>query len=446
MKKSGFLCYALILLLFFWPLFLKAQPPDSVWTLQMCLQQALKENIQVQKSSLSNEINRVNTLQAKAERLPSADASVSENIGWSKPLGTDNRFGTMSSANNMNYGVSSSVTLYNGFRINNSIRQSEILYESGKYSTEAMKEEISLSVLDAYLQVLYAEELVKNSRDQMQATAEQVQLAEQRLLLGSISKSDLLQVRSQLASEKLTLINAQNQLRLSELTLMQLMELPYSNNFTVAPINYENILLRNSVPGADSVYQQALSIKPEIESARLDVQSAGLDVSIARAAWQPSLSLHAGLNTGYSSELEGLAYDYQVQNKINPSVGLTLSVPIYENRQIRSKVEIAKIGIQNAELDEKNTKNQLRKNVEQACTDVSSAEEEYNASTEQYDAAFESYQLATEKFNQGLLNSVDYLFEKTNLIVAESKLLQSKYNLIFSYKKLDFYMGLPIEQ
>jgi outer membrane protein len=446
MKSLKLLLSITVLFLIIFPKNLTAQPSDSVWTLQKCLKQALEENIQVQKATLSSDIDRLNTLQAKAAMLPSADASVSENIGWNKPLGTDNRFGTMSSANNMNYGISSNVMLYNGLRINNTIKQSELVYQSGKFTTDAMKESISLSVLNAYLQVLYAEEQVKNSTDQLATTTEQFQLAEERLLLGSISKADLLQVKSELASEKLALTNAQNQLVLSKLNLMQLLEIPYSPGFSISSRNFDHILSRNDDPLTDSVYNLALQIKPEIESAALDVQSAGLEVNIAKAAYQPSLSLHAGVNTGYSSELEGIAYDYQLQNKINPSVGLTLSIPIYQNRQARTRVETAKIGVLNAELSEKDVRNQLRKNVEQACTDVTSAEDDYQASKEQYDAAVELYQVASEKFNQGLINSVDYRLEKTNLILAESKLLQSKYNLIFSYKKLDFYMGVPIEQ
>jgi len=133
-----------------------------------------------------------------------------------------------------------------------------------------------------------------------------------------------------------------------------------------------------------------------------------------------------------------------LKNQISPSLGLSLSVPVFQKKQAKTSISLAKIGVMNAELEEINTKNQLRKEIEQAVVDVESAQLEYEASTEQYQAVQESNEVANEKFHLGLMNSVDYLFEKTNLITSESKLLQSKYNLIFSYKILDFYKGVSI--
>jgi outer membrane protein len=131
-------------------------------------------------------------------------------------------------------------------------------------------------------------------------------------------------------------------------------------------------------------------------------------------------------------------------NQISPSVGVGISIPIFQKNQAKANITLAKIGYESAELDETNTRNQLRKEIEQACLDVVSAQSQYDASNEQYESTAESYALAEEKFKQGLINSVDFLFEKTNLIVAESQTLQAKYNLIFSYKILDFYSGIPI--
>jgi outer membrane protein len=119
-------------------------------------------------------------------------------------------------------------------------------------------------------------------------------------------------------------------------------------------------------------------------------------------------------------------------------------MPIYQNKQIRTNVSISKIGLETSKLNDMGTKNQLRKEVEQACTNVITAEKEYEASQEKFNAAVESYNVTAEKFNQGLINSVDFLIQKTNLISSESQLLQSKYNLVFSYKILDFYLGIPL--
>lgn len=423
---------------------MKGQTADSTWTLQKCIQYSLDKNIDVRKSSLSVEKNMVSAEQAKASRFPSVNASISQNQSWSKSVDMNNQYGSYSSDNSTNYGVNSSVVLFNGNRITNSIKQSELSFKASQYDAETMKESISLSVLDAYLQVLYSEELVKNSAKQVESTTQQLLLAQERMSLGGIAKSDYLQVKAQLASEKLTLANADKQLALNKLSLMQLMELPILPNFAIAHPNLNDSINRNIQPDAQTVYNKALGIKPQIKSSELNLQYTQISVDIARAGYLPQLSLNGGLSTGYSSFNSGITYGSQVQNRLTPALGLTLSIPIYQNKQARSKVSMAKIDMQTADLNNTYTKNQLRKSVEQACVDVSASEIEFDASREQYNATTESYQVSEEKFKQGLLSSVDFLIQKTNLIAAESKFLQSKFNLIFTYKTLDFYNGVPL--
>jgi outer membrane protein len=421
----------------------QGQAADRIWTLQMCINQALQQNIQIQQSVLNNEVNQLNTGQARASRFPSVSASVNTGAGWSRQLNDNNEFGTYSGSNNMSYSVAYDVRLYNGFKIRNSIRQSEMECQAGQYEIETMKESVSLSVLDAYLQVLYAGEQVKNGEKQIELTEEQLHLSEERMNLGAISKSEYLQVRSELASENLTLAKAQSLLAVNRITLMQLMELPASSDFSIEQPDFGNFINQFRKPVADSVFATALEIKPRIKNSELLKKIAGLDVDIARAGYQPVLSLNGGLSTAYTSQSD-LTYVYQEVNKISPSIGLSLSMPIYQNKQIRTNVSISKIGLETSKLNDMGTKNQLRKEVEQACTNVITAEKEYEASQEKFNAAVESYNVTAEKFNQGLINSVDFLIQKTNLISSESQLLQSKYNLVFSYKILDFYLGIPL--
>ena len=168
-----------------------------------------------------------------------------------------------------------------------------------------------------------------------------------------------------------------------------------------------------------------------------------VDEKIAKASYMPVLTASAGMSSSYSTRLSD-QYLSQLNNGISPSAGFSLSVPIYQKRQAKTSMAIAKIGYQDAELSETDTKNQLRKSIEQACQDVTSAQIKYEASVENYNAMKESFALSEEKFKKGIINSVDYLVSKTNLIVSESELLQSKYSMIFSYKVLDFYAGIPV--
>jgi outer membrane protein len=413
----------------------------KTWTLQECIEYALNQNIQVRKSDLNNQSFQYYAAQARAQRFPSVNAGITQSFSWSKdPQDASSGY---SGANGTNYQVNSSVNLFNANRTNNQIKQAKLDIEGGQYSLETTRESISLSILDAFLQVLYAEEQVKNSEKQIESTTSQLNLASERLSLQVISQADYAQVKSQVASEKLNLANAQSQLAIAKVNLEQLMELPVSDAFNIQHPNLEESLSLVKTPEVRSVYDTALAIKPQIKYAAVNKQIAALDEKIAKAGFYPSLSANAGISSNYSG-ITNSAYFNQLNNGILPSISFALSIPIYQKKQVKTNVEIAKIGYQNAELNELDTKNELRKNIEQACQDVVSARIKFEANQENYSATQEAAALSDEKFKQGIINSVDYLVSKTNLIVAESQLLQAKYNLIFSYKILDFYTGIPL--
>jgi len=412
----------------------------KTWTLEECINYALDQNIQVRKSDLSNQSYQYYAEQARAQRFPSVSAGINQSFNWRKETTESAGF---TGNNGTSYSVNSGVTVFNGLKISNQIKQAELDIQGGKYSLETTKESISLSILEAFLQVIYAEEQVKNSEKQMESTTQQLNLAKERLALQVISQADYAQVKSQLASEKLTLANAQSQLAIAKVSLMQLMELPVTADFNISQPDKSTMLNQNRMPAVASVYDTAVAIKPQIKFAEINKKIAALDEKIARAGYLPSLLASAGISTSYSNQSNSQYFD-QMDNSIYPTIGFSLAIPIYQKKQVKTSVAVAKIGYQNAELNEIDTKNQLRKNIEQACQDVTSAQIEYEASVESYNATKESAALSDEKFTQGIINSVDYLVSKTNLIVAESQLLQSKFNLIFSYKLLDFYLGIPL--
>lgn len=417
---------------------------NKSWTLEDCINYALTKNVQVKKADLSNDRNQLNSDQAQANRLPSMNASVRQNFNWYKGFdSTTGQYGSSNGSNSTNYSVSSSVSLFNGDKLNTKIKQAQLDLESGHYYSESVKESVGLNILNAYLQVLYAYENVNNAQKQIESTSEQLVLAQERMDLGVISNSDYLQIKSELATEKSTLASAQSQLSIDKVTLMQLMELPVDPNFEVSSPNLDSMLVKTNQPDAQEIYNLALGIKPQIKNAELTKESTMLDVKIAKADFLPSVSMDAGLSSAYSS-LTNSAYTSQLKDRVNPSIGLSLSIPIFQKKQVKTNVSLANIAVSDAELDEINTKNQLRKDIEQACVDVVSAKSQYNASVEQQQSSQESYDVTTEKYRLGLLNSADFLIQKTNLITAESKLLQSKFSLIFSYKVLDFYKGVPL--
>ena len=202
--------------------------------------------------------------------------------------------------------------------------------------------------------MLYAEEQVTNSRNQADATREELALAKERYALGAIANSDYLQVKTQLASEELTLANAINTLDMAKVTLMQLMELPVDETFDISRPDIDAIISTTPAADAADVYAEALAVKPQIKNAAINRESALIDLDLAKGGYYPSLSMNAGANTAFA---EAAFMGSEIKNNFASSVGLSLSVPIFSKNQNKSSVSRAKAGITTAELDELNTKN-----------------------------------------------------------------------------------------
>jgi len=410
------------------------------WSLTDCIGYALEQNIQVRKAGVSVSLGEISLQQAKDNLLPSLSASLGENLGWQNVTSTEGET-SWTGSSRTSASLSSGLTLFSGFQLRNRVRLAALDHKSLQYSADQTMESVSLSIMSAYLQVLYSEEQVTNARNQAEATREELALAAERLNLGAIANSDYLQVKTQLASEESSLATAVNNLKMAKLNLMQLMEYPVDKSFEIARPDIDAII--STVPAAEAtaVYAEALAIKPQVKIASLNRESASIDLEIARGGFFPSLSLNAGMSSGFTQAAE---MGSQLKSGFSPSLGLSASIPIFRNNQNKASVSRAKYGITTAELDELNTRNQLRKEVEQAVLDAESALISYQAALNRYDASAETYSVSEEKFKLGAMNSVDFLIQKTNLTAAESNLLQAKYELVYSHKIIDFYRGVAL--
>ncbi|MBK5203696.1 MAG: TolC family protein, partial [Prolixibacteraceae bacterium] len=258
--------------------------------------------------------------------------------------------------------------------------------------------------------------------------------------------SDYLEIKSELATEKSTKAEDQGILATARVTLMQLMEFPVSDDFEIESPDIENIISSyyTVIASPNQIYKEALIVKPQIKLAALNVESAKINEKITQADLFPTLSLNAGLSTGWSDQISNFSYSEQLKNQYTPSIGLNLSIPIFGNKQGKNDIKLAQLSTEEYKLEEINTKNVLRKNIEQSCVDLNTSKAKYETSREAYNSAKESYDVAVEKFDQGIINSVDFITIKTNLTEAENNLLKQKFSLIFSNKKLEFYRGKSI--
>jgi outer membrane protein len=413
---------------------------EKPFSLQDCIIYALVNSTDIGRAKNSVEIENAYLEQSKAARLPNLQLGASQQLSSAGSYNTTNNEWSRNSNATLSVSLNSQVSLYNGAKIKNTISQSQINLEAAELNIQTEQELIGLNILSAYINVLLAKDNVQNSQLQLEAIQKQLTYAEARKEAGSISLSDLLIIKSQQASDKTSLIESESNLRIALVSLMQLMNMPVSNKFDIQQPDIDKLIGDTIETNPAMVYEIALGIQPNIKTAKLNVESAETGISIAKADAMPKLTLNGAMNTGYGSNINGVDFGEQFSNSVNPYVGLSLSVPIFQQKQTKTQVKLAQIQVSNSELELIDIENDLRKYIEQACTDAQTAQSNYQALQEQLDAENESYQVADEMYNQGMINSVDFLLSKNNLIVAKNKFTQAKYNLILQNKIVEYYL------
>ena len=405
------------------------------WTLRECIDYARTNNIQVKSAQLSQAVAEESLLQAQASRFPSLNASSSQNVAFA--LDTDPRF-------NGSYAIQSGVTLFNGGRIANSIRQAEINALAGEYDIDAARNNIEVAVTQAYLNILYSKENVTTSQNNLEASKAQWERAKAMYEEGSISLSEYAQMESQYSSDIYQLAVSESSLAQYTLNLKQLLELGLEEDFAVfyPEIGDENVVA--PLPSVAEVYTVAEEILPDMKSGRLGIESAKLTEDIAAAAGIPSISASASMSTAKIYGVD-LPFTDQIKENLGAGAGVTLSIPILNNRSVKTQKAKAKIGTQQAELSYANSQKNLLSTIEGLYQDVVSAQSRYQAAQKKLQSAELSYNLVSEKYNEGMIDPVELLTEKNIYIAAQQELLQAKYQAILCRQLLNFYQGIPIE-
>jgi outer membrane protein len=416
----------------------QGQEAKKEWTLRNCIDYAMQNNIQVKKMQVGVKVSEAGYEQSKAARFPSLSAEANESSTQQKyKSGGETSF-------TGNYSLHSAVTLYNGNRIKNTIAQQENFVKSAGLAVQEQQNNIELSVTTAYLQVLYAREAVINAENTLETS--EAQLNRSKILLdgGYIAESNYAQIEAQYSIDSYALVTAQNNLNQKLLTVRQLLELDIKQEFNLYFPDLKDTDVLKPVADKQVVYSYALSYMPEVESGKLAIQSADLDISLAKAGMLPSLGLSASTSTGQSN-LVSNGFATQLGDNFYQNVGFTLSIPIYSNRQVKTSISKAQLGLQTASLTYSEIQKDLLSRVESAYLDVVSAQSRYLSATEQLKATNKSYSLVEDQFNLGMKNTVDLLAEKNKYLAAQQEYLQAKYQAILSYKILDFYQQKRIE-
>lgn len=434
-----------------------AQEADSIavmpeqWTLQQCIDYALEKNISIQKNRINVQSTDIDTKTAKAAFFPSLNASVSQRV-VNNPYSNSNtiidgdRITTNNSKTSYNgsYGIDASWNLFNGGKRMNTLKQQKVAQNIAELTVEESENSIQENIVQMYIQILYANEAVAINEATVEISKAECDRGKELLAAGSISNADYAQLEAQYSNNKYMLVTSRATLQDYKLQLKQLLEIDGDLDIDIVVPDIDDSDVLVPLPQKSDVYQTALIIRPEIKSGELNVEQSDLDISIAKAGYYPSLSLSAGIGTNHTNGND-FTFSEQVKTNWNNSMGITLSIPLYTNRQTRSGVQKAKLQKQTYELDLLDKRKALYRTIESYWLDANSAQQQYAAAVEKLKSAKVSYDLVSEQFNMGMKNTVELLTEKNNYLNAQQEVLQAKYMSVMNILMLDFYSGKPME-
>ncbi|MBC5617555.1 TolC family protein [Alistipes hominis] len=421
------------------------------WTLGKCIGYALENNVEIKQASLSSKIRDISVSTAKNSRLPSLNSS----LGHTNYFGRGpSRDGTYTDNNQMSSSLSltAGLTVFSGFRTKHDIKSKVFDLQASLQDLEYAKDNVSLNITSLYLQTLLSKELVKMAEGQVELSEGLVRRSELLIQTGKGLKSELYESKALLANDKLTLVQRNNDRNTALLNLSQALNLKSDQNFDIADL--EDDLLQG-IPvdpnrDVEQVLAHALESRPNIQAEKLRLISSRYNLSVAKAARYPQISLNGGYSNSYYysfvSGYNNVAFATQLKNNGNEYIGLSVSIPIFNRLATRNQIRTAQISVRIQELALFNVQNSLRKEIEQSHQNVAASYQKYLTSIESLEAAREAFRYTAELTTTGRATIYDYNDAKTRLEKSESEMIQSKYEFIFSRKILDFYRGVPLTE
>ena len=452
-----------------------AQTNEQRLTLKQAVDAAINNNLLVRQTDLQMQAAQVNTKQAKANVLPDLFFNANQGINEGRSIDPFTNSYINQRIGFGNYSLSSNVTLFNGFQLMNLIKQNALTYEANKMDLQQQKDNVTLNVILAYLQILNNDELVQQSKNQADVTRQQVERLNVMNESGAIAPALLYDLKGQLANDELAIINNRNALNSAKLTLAQLMNVPYQANLALEKITGDSITL-NYANTPDALYNLSVNQLAIVKAAEFRRQSAQKSVQVAKGMYYPTLGLGGSFNTYYSSaattsvqtgteevisndyiklsgskvpvmttrtnySIQKISYGNQFNDNYNTSVYLSLQIPILNRFRAKNRVALAKIDLRNAEITAQAVKTQLSQNIEQAYFNMTAAQDRYKTLQQQVADFSESFRSAEVRFNAGVINQVDYLIAKNNVDRARTNFITAKYDYIFRTKILDYYQN-----
>lgn len=422
------------------------------WTLRECVEYAIDNNITVQQFELDLEAAKIDKSDAIGNFVPSLNANA--NLGFSTGRTIDPLTNTFVSQNitSLNAGVNSQLTIFDGMRNFHQLNRAKLNALATEYRLEGMKDDISLSVANAYLNILAFREAAKVGRAQYRVTEQDLARTRELVENGVLPEGDLLEIESTAAGQEQQIINAENNVRISRINLAQLLQITDYENFDVADEGFmipdSNIL--DNTP--KEIYYKSLQVLNNVKASEVNVQLAEKDLQIAKGARYPTLGASVNYGTRYNNTAidpltgENISFIDQLWRSDGITYGIGLNVPFLNGFSVKNNIKRREIALERQRLQYENDKLDLEANVNQAYADVKGSFKSYEAATKAVEARRLAYQYATERYNVGLMNSFDFSQAQARLDNAEAELIRAKYNYVFNLKVLEFYFGVPLDE
>lgn len=437
--KAMLTCYAVALMS------LNSLAQTTPITLKQCVETAIANNIDVKQRDLQMQRAAVGWKQGKANLLPSINGNVNHNLNQGRSIDPTTNSYVNQNYTSATYSLSGDLTLFNGLRLINNLKARQYDYEASRLELQQQKDNLTLDVILAYLQILTNIDLLEQAKKQEAVSRQQVERLEIMNKEGAIKPSDLYDLKGQWADNKLAIINSENNLNAAKLRLAQLMNVPYNESLQVERLTAEQFAMDYQAT-PDSIYQVATEQLALVKAANLRQKSAEKDVKAARGALFPTIGIGGGIDTRFSStgvDTAGAKVPYydQLSNNYSTGVGIGVSIPILNGLQRRNQVALAKIDQKQAEYIAQTTQIQLKQNIERDHFNMEASLSRYQALVDQVGSYTENFRIAEVRFNEGVTSSVEYLLAKNNLDRANTNLIIQRYDYVLRTKILDYYQG-----
>ena len=418
------------------------------WTLQECIDYAMLNNITLQQARLQKQAATETRKQSQAALLPSLSATTNQSVGYRPWLETGTTTVTNGTVNNKisktyyngTYGINASWTVWNGNQNRNQVKLNKVAEEQANLDIAETANSIQERIAQIYVQILYMNEAIHANEESLNTSKKNEQRGKEFVEVGRMSKADLAQLTAQRATDEFNLVEAKSNLANYKLQLKQLLEITGEEDFDIAIPEASDEQALGEIPGLGSVYEKALAQRPEIQNAKLSLQSSDLQMKIAKAGHMPTVSLTGGVGTNTAS-MSSNEWGSQIKTNFDASIGASLNIPIFDNRKTKTAVNKAQIQREQALLDIQNEQKQLYSTIEGFWLDANTNQQKFKAAQSSVASEQASYDLLSEQFHVGLKNIVELMTGKDKLLKAQQNKLQSKYMTILNQQLLYFYQG-----